>query len=172
MRRVLRPRAGEAADARRERGPLRRGGARAVLLAVPVVPGAPVARARDLRDPVVHDHAHGDADIRHRAQPVVRAQPAVQRRGHGRLRAAAHQRRALRVRQGRAVAHQRAHDVPRAQALRRGRRPSQAVAGVHQHALHHRVPAAVPGQHDTNRRHPPEAPRSFTAREYLLVRTL
>lgn len=48
-----------------------------------VVRCAPVARARNLRDSIVHDHAVGDADIRHRAQPVVRTQPVVQWRRDG-----------------------------------------------------------------------------------------
>jgi len=77
-----------------------------------VVPGAQAARARNLRNSVVDDHAHGDADIRHRAQPIVCAQPVVQRRGHGRFHAAVGKRSSVHVRQDRTVVDQRPDDVP------------------------------------------------------------
>jgi len=165
MRRVLRLRSGQGPVAPRRRRPIRRGPAGAVLLAVPVVPGAQVARPRNLRHPVVHDHAPGDAGVRHGTQPVVRTEPGVQRLVHGRFRAAVGQRGAVRVRQDRAVADQRPDDVPRTETVRRGQAPT--VVGIHQHAFHHRIAATVPGQHDPDRRHPPATSRSVAIREYL-----
>jgi len=134
---------------------------------VPVVPGAQVARPRNLRHPVVHDHAPGDAAVRHGTQPVVRTEPGVQRRVHGRFRAAVGQRGAVCVRQDRAVADQRPDDVPRTETVRRG--PAPTVVGVHQHAFHHRIATTVSGQHDTDRRHPPATSRSVAIREYLPI---